>query len=218
MKRMGWILVAVALIFAMVPTVTAEDEVRLRLEGGSRNVGDLVTVSAITENAPESQSFYLLLEYDPAILEPVEIIERVNVTQSRVEFAHVYGEKTTVYMNMGDGYSSSPLFSGNTHLVDVVFRIKGETSGHFGTKVQPVYYTSFQPFVMGEVKPLVYPEYKGTQVCVGADEALSTVHAIEIMRHLIGKTTSEERAEMLDWDGNGSLNIADAVLLLRELN
>ncbi len=225
MKRMGWILVAVALIFAMVPTVTAEDEVRLRLEGGSGNVGDLVTVSAITENAPESQAFYLLLEYDPAILEPVGVDAKVDINTEfqQVKLSYEYGGKTVVFMEMAAMALGSPLFSGNTHLVDVVFRIKAETPGYFGTRVTPIYFSSFVPFVIEipegqDAPPNVYPIYKGGQVCVGTDEALSTFHAIEIMRHLIGKPTKEERIDMLDWDGNGSLNIADAVLLLRELN
>lgn len=216
MKKILSVITVMVLIFAMMCIGTAEEEVCLRLEGGSGNVGDLVTVTATAENAPECKGFTMFLAYDSQVLEPVSAQEEVRGDFTVLDLSYEYSGKPVVRLEVG---SMSRLFSGNTRLATFQFRIKTETAGNFGTLLTTVGNTTFSRLNQSaDGRWMVDPVDQGCRVYVGGDEAVSTAHAVEVMRHLIGKTLSAERAEALDWDGNGALDIADAVLLLRELN
>ena len=209
MKKIISLIAAMVLFCSLIPVATAEDEVYLRLVGGSGRVGDFVEVELNIENAPACSGFEITLQYDNTVLE-FDSGESGDISGLFMCSPTTYDGKAAV--NCIAGYEGECL-SGNRNLATVTFRIIGETSGRFGTPLN----VCFKPFYPVDKSQSVFaPEAKHGRVYVGADEVLSTAQVVEIMRHRIGIPTPNE--EELDWNGDGQLTIADAVMLLRELN
>lgn len=215
MKRIVCLLAAVLLVCAMMPVATAEGDVTLRLVGNlqSAQVGDTVTVTAVAENAPDCTAYELIFSYDDTVLKPVlaQAVDTEGFSNFNTEF--YYDNKPAVKASAVD---PSFCFSGNAVLATFTFEILAETPGYYGTPIT-IRYSSFTKDHEGMQAGLLFgTARKNGRVYVGADEVLSTAQAVEILRHLIGIPSENE--EHLDWNGDGVLSVADAVLLLRELN
>lgn len=209
MKRIISLIAATVLLCALIPVATAEDEVYLRLVGGSGRVGDTVTVDVIAENAPDCIGMNMVFQYDDAILQFVSG-RSGDLVESGLFFCEetTYGGQPAVRCMIP---SSSLCFTGTGTVATVSFRVLRETEGKYGTPLK-ICYKEMAPM---EGKPFAAKAKHG-RVYVGADEVLSTAQVVEIMRHRIGIPTPNEGE--LDWNGDGQLTIADAVMLLRELN
>ncbi len=217
MKRIVCLLAAVLLICAMMPVATAEGEVTLRLVGNleSVQVGDTVTVTACIENAPKCLSYEFELLYDSSVLTPVSIENEVaNGTFVNTPNYEINGE-SAIKITCFD--YAAPIFSGDAMLATFTFEVVGETPGKYGTVLDfCTYRFSREADDPHELPVFFAPIAKNGRVYVGEDEALTTAQAVEILRHLIGFPSENE--QHLDWNADGTLSVADAVLLLRELN
>ena len=217
MKRIVCLLAAILLVCAMMPVATAEGEVTLRLVGNLEpaQVGDTVTVTAYIENAPKCLAFEIDFLYDTTVLKPISVqkgaVEGLFEQNINYEFN---GEPAIKVL----GYDyAAPIFSGNVLLATFTFEVIGETSGKYGTVLTPCTYRFSREADDPQELPVFFaPQTKNGRVYVGVDEVLSTAQAVEILRHLIGIPSDNE--EYLDWNGDKSLSVLDAVLLLRELN
>ena len=69
MKKIISLIAAMVLFCSLIPVATAEDEVYLRLVGGSGRVGGTVTVDVIAENAPDCIGMNMVFQYDSSILQ-----------------------------------------------------------------------------------------------------------------------------------------------------
>ena len=214
MKRIVSALAAMVMILALMPVATAEGDVILRLEGNPEpvQVGETVTVTAYAENAPDCTGFSVTVLYDAAVLKPIS----VNKGEAAGEFvgnqSYSYSGQPAV---LAMGYDLSFCFSGDLKLATFTFEVIGETAGLYGTPLK-IALSYFTRDAEDPGDAALGQKRKHGRIYVGEDEVLSTAQAVEILRHLIGFPS--EKAEHLDWNGNGSLGVDDAVLLLRELN
>ena len=224
MKRLGCMLLALLLAVVMMPSVRAEESVVLRLQGAAGKVGDSVTVAIRVENAPECVSFDFKVAYDPRVLafEGGKIGEDLSYDGWHINGDGVYDGKTVVsadsYISGGTKEDPAVLFSGNATLLTMTFKIIGETSGDFGSKLefQQTFLGDANAQGGGKVTPGAVIE---DRVFVGDDlgRELSTAHAVRIMQKLIGLEV-EVDTEILERTGDENLSIADAVAVLRALN
>ena len=213
MKKVFCILAAVLLFCAMMPAATAQEAATLRLQGGAGKVGDTVKVDILTENAPDCTAYELIFTYDDTVLRPVSEQNEDAKGIHKIHLEHSYQGEPAV---KAVGVDTSFCFRGNTRLASVTFEIIGETEGLYGSPLTVRYATFTKDQEGMQTGQIFGPTRKGGRVYVGADREVTTAEAVEILRHLIG--IPSENAAYLDWNGDGSVSVADAVLLLRELN
>ncbi len=226
MKRLICLMLAVLLVALMIPSAVAEEDVVLRLEGATGNVGDTVTVAVKVENAPECVSFEFRVSYDANVLkfESGQMGEDLifGGTSGGDVWDSIYGGQTVV---QSDGYTlggtredPDVFYSGDATLFSMTFKIISETPEDFGSLLE------FQQIHLGKANAqdaeTVTPDLiVEDRVFVGDDlgRTLSTAHAVRIMQHLIDLEVDVD-TEILDQTGDEDLTIADAVAVLRALN
>ncbi len=216
MKRIFCLMMAFCMILMMIPAAVAQERVAFRLESERGAVGDEVSVTVKVENLPASASYDIILQYDPAVLEPTAFEKQEAVGMASANLEYTYEGQAAVKvsgLNINDPSDDRPAAEGNATLFAFKFRILAETPGDFGTLVK----TARAYFATAQFQQNPIDRIYNTCVLVGDDAGDSTAQAILIMQKLIGMEV-EADAALLDRSGDGVLTIADAVILLRELN
>ena len=202
MKR---IICFVLILMLLIPPVTAEEApFSFTVSNGVGQVGETVTVIGSVKNAPACASYRVFLTYDTAVLEPVEGKNIGAGGLAMVNIHSTYQEAPAVCALAAD---SSKSFEGDLELFSVTFKVLSAPEGG----VSPLVLGHYE-FFDATPAPVV-PEF----VSVGAVYTEALTQVVLILRTLIGIDCGVS-AQSLDQNQDGTLSIADAVILLEKLS